>query len=621
MAALPTHASIGFPYNHLHDFTCNVPSVERPAQMVRGAWEIRLIRLRLSKTNNYNAPIQCDLFHATFSEVKRCYEALSYVWADDMGIPHDEIPSPCDISVNGVPFPVTPNLYTALLRLRGRGDGAGRLFWVDQICINQNDATEKSWLVDRMSLIYGYAKQTTIWLGGDADGSFRALFLISRLAEIARLPTREDQVAAVVGGYAARARWAALGKLMERRWWYRTWTVQECVLPRLGSLFVRCGAKEVPWTDFVSAVRLMDGLRDAMPLCVGLVNISPLLELQLGRRRAAARGEDIGDGGGELDSLLEALARYRGRLATDPRDKVYAIMRMARDIRDASEAQRRLLHADYNKPAEDVYTDTARFFVETGKTLEFLGHCRLTRNLACLPSWVPDWSDSSSYPRPLPYFDGLAACADGGPEFQISGTCLAFKGRRMGSVGVLGEPCLEEHVSLPRISELFIAWRAILINYLTAIDTSDEIVEGHVVGVLVAGRGPRKEPLDRGTMDEFVAAYRLWSCQPSATASDADEWPISEAMNAVRFTGSVRRACVGRRVFVSPDGFVGLAPQETAETDFMVSNARGDQFLVLRQTSTVGCTLVGPWYVSRLGDLLSLEQRVFFCSSWHSADC
>lgn len=53
----------------------------------------------------------------------------------------------------------------------------------------------------------------------------------------------------------------------------------------------------------------------------------------------------------------------------------------------------------------------------------------------------------------------------------------------MGSVGVLGEPCLEEHVPLTRISELFISWRAILTNYLTAIDTSDK------VGVLVAGRG------------------------------------------------------------------------------------------------------------------------------------
>ena len=59
----------------------------------------------------------------------------------------------------------------------------------------------------------------------------------------------------------------------------------------------------------------------------------------------------------------------------------------------------------------------------------------------------------------------------------------------MGSVGVLGELCLEAHVSLTRISELFIAWRAILTNYLTTIDTSDKVIECHVVGVLVAGRG------------------------------------------------------------------------------------------------------------------------------------
>ena len=56
----------------------------------------------------------------------------------------------------------------------------------------------------------------------------------------------------------------------------------------------------------------------------------------------------------------------------------------------------------------------------------------------------------------------------------------------------------------------------------TAISTPENVAEDYMVRVLVAGRGPRKEPLDPGTMDEFVAAHRLWSGQMSATASGAD---------------------------------------------------------------------------------------------------
>jgi len=598
-------------YTPLRDSTSESPSTSRPTQIVHGAWEIRLIRLHPSKTAH--SPIHCDLFHATFSNAKRSYEALSYVWADDTGIPPDEVPNPCEITVNGAPFPVTPNLHAALQRLRGRAED--RVLWVDQICINQLDPGEKNWQVDRMSLIYGYAKQTTIWLGGDADGSFRALFLVSGLARAERLhgATLEERVAAVVGGgFAEPARWKSLGKLMERKWWCRTWTVQECVLPRLGSLVLRCGMVEIPWTDLVAAVRMMDGLREVMPLCVGMVSVKPVLELQLGRRRAAARGEEKGDGA-ELDSLLEALARYRRRLATDPRDKVYAIMRMARDVRDASDAANRsLLRVDYSKPAEEVYTDTARFMAETGKALEFLGHCRLTKNLGSLPSWVPDWSDSNSYPRPFPTSgSGLDVDFGRASDFQVVGRSLVVKGSRLGDVDILGEHCVEEHVSPMKVSEPFVAWRAILMDSgsLSFAEIVEEDTDEHFIRVLVANRGSRNEPLDRGSTDEFLHAYRLWSSRTEAfTGPGTDGWPISEAMKVVGFLGSVRRACVGRRIFVSQKGgFVGLAPRETVEGDFVISSSLTDSklFLVLRETSVNSAefVLVGTWYVYAQSDL------------------
>jgi hypothetical protein len=53
------------------------------------------------------------------------YTALSYVWGDST-VPHP-------ISVNGMLFPVTSNLYSALTHLRD--EKIQQTLWVDAICI------------------------------------------------------------------------------------------------------------------------------------------------------------------------------------------------------------------------------------------------------------------------------------------------------------------------------------------------------------------------------------------------------------------------------------------------------------------------------------------------------
>ena len=162
-----------------------------------------------------------------------------------------------------------------------------------------------------------------------------------------------------------------------------------------------------------------------------------------------------------------------------------------------------------------------------------------------------------------------------------------------------------------KVSEPFVAWRAILMgsSSLSFAEIVEEDTDEHFIRVLVANRGSRNEPLDRGSTDEFLHAYRLWSSRTEAfTGPGTDGWPISEAMKVVGFLGSVRRACVGRRIFVSQKGgFVGLAPRETVEGDFVISSSLTDSklFLVLRETSVNSAefVLVGTWYVYAQSDL------------------
>lgn len=59
-----------------------------------------------------NAWIECELFDYSLSEMsdgKHLYEALSYVWGSDR--------KSRSIALNNCDFPVTENLYTALLYL------------------------------------------------------------------------------------------------------------------------------------------------------------------------------------------------------------------------------------------------------------------------------------------------------------------------------------------------------------------------------------------------------------------------------------------------------------------------------------------------------------------------
>ncbi|OTA97989.1 hypothetical protein M426DRAFT_31926, partial [Hypoxylon sp. CI-4A] len=98
-------------------------------------------------------PIECRLV------VRNLYddgilEALSYVWGKDM--------APEPITVDHKSFKVTKNLYGILPNLR-RPDTT-REIWVDAICINQTDTTEKTEQVKLMREIYTRAKSTVIWL-------------------------------------------------------------------------------------------------------------------------------------------------------------------------------------------------------------------------------------------------------------------------------------------------------------------------------------------------------------------------------------------------------------------------------------------------------------------------
>ncbi|PMD30940.1 HET-domain-containing protein, partial [Hyaloscypha variabilis F] len=93
--------------------------------------------------------------------ILKVMEALSYTWG---------VPTPAKIirfrDEAGRTLAVSPNLHDALVGLRQtntcRSDG--RIMWIDQLCINQQDNDEKSKQVQMMGAIYSKASRVIIWL-------------------------------------------------------------------------------------------------------------------------------------------------------------------------------------------------------------------------------------------------------------------------------------------------------------------------------------------------------------------------------------------------------------------------------------------------------------------------
>lgn len=122
---------------------------------------IRLLRL-LPSTGKTD-PIQCEIFDTILDEATALpYEALSYVWGNTQ--------DGRVIEVGQSTLRIGRNLFEALQALRASSPTASRTIWVDAICINQADVTERAQQVRIMWKIYSGATRTTVWLGpADAD--------------------------------------------------------------------------------------------------------------------------------------------------------------------------------------------------------------------------------------------------------------------------------------------------------------------------------------------------------------------------------------------------------------------------------------------------------------------
>lgn len=303
------------------------------------------------------------------------YEALSYTWGTDQSQRIVRIVSEETVSS----LQIQHNLDIALRYLRSLHES--RVLWVDAVCINQKNISERDRQVTRMGDIYRYASKVIAWVGPESATSGLAL---STLDDIGR------QVTCLTDGYRfptpgcahptwfkTRAEipyredaWEAIMHLAERPWFERLWVTQEIQLASPGSI-LQCGKDNILWCYFRNATSCLY-VKSQPSMKVLHTRIEKIYRFTWPLRNK---------------KFLDLINTTYERICVDPRDKIYGLLGLASPRLLSS------VRPNYTFPVAAVYQDAFFAMLEETQSLDALGYCVLgDTTVHGLPSWVPDWS-------------------------------------------------------------------------------------------------------------------------------------------------------------------------------------------------------------------------------------
>ena len=340
------------------------------------------IRLLSFSTGHGTELLSCTLHHALLTPDLH-YEALSYTWGDETAT--------MEIIVNGKKTRIRRNLYKALLQFREKHTEHDRL-WVDALCIDQDNISERNEQVKRMRQIYRYAHQIIVWLGVEKEDSDLAMELAIDFESNAESVAWVSQSLAQPGSYM---HWKALGRLLDsfnRPYWRRLWVVQEIISARKCEVYCGYHATTLQALDkigdaFDEAMRLWP-TEKILPDHQKLTDLTPL----------GASGPWLMSNAVKRDEtcpFYDLQWYFLWNRCQDPRDKVYALASLS----EIAPSNERTLHIDYSQSVNQVFGDAARAVIKSKDRLDVLCLCgsqadppqnRPHQEEAALPSWVPD---------------------------------------------------------------------------------------------------------------------------------------------------------------------------------------------------------------------------------------
>ncbi|CAF3537035.1 unnamed protein product [Fusarium graminearum] len=320
------------------------------------------------------------------------FEALSYEWKGKVGT----VPTRC----GGDRILVTPNCYAALETLRSETET--RTLWIDAICINQQDISERGVQVSMMYEIYSKATSVLMWIGEEEYASslaFASIPILSRATKevqesldikpkptdfvdrhlLLALPKIQDIMEKTK---AVPEIWQAWHKLYRRSYFTRAWVFQEMLLAGSRGIVI-CGTRQSSWDAFKSALQAYSALQ--MDYCASM--------------DAIIVNDTYFCLAGCLSFQVALWAMSRCEVG-DPRDKVFAALGLAFGSRKRKKDSQPVQapKEDYNKSVEEIYIHANRYIISDDggdglwALLDPINQSIATGGRITLPSWVYDFS-------------------------------------------------------------------------------------------------------------------------------------------------------------------------------------------------------------------------------------
>lgn len=270
------------------------------------------------------------------------------------------------------------------------------ILWVDAVCIDQLNVDERNVQVQAMTRIYNQAYEVAVWLGSEAEESSSALNFLREINTLNIMPSRDQKLRETFKDPGRLSQLQAVVCLFERDYWNRLWVVQEVHSAK--KIKVHCGSTSLPWTYFTTSSSLFRlHLNNLATLMQEKVSATGYTWATILSNHGPARLWDMRED--SPTKLLPYLIFHRSKACADARDKVFGLLGVL------SLHERSQIIVDYSMSIREVYTNVVEYVLRTTRRLDVICasiHFPWHQSPKALPTWVPDWSQTSAQP-PISY--------------------------------------------------------------------------------------------------------------------------------------------------------------------------------------------------------------------------
>ena len=238
-----------------------------------------------------------------------------------------------------------------------------------------------------MQNIFRGACQVLIWLGEAYEDAYFTFETANRhnkriqeyIGPAASEPNIGEQ-------FTCDQQWLMFIQFYERAWLIRLWVIQEVTLARRVSVI--CGQLVVGWQHLsYASYSIMCNLgRKVILTSLARSSLTNIYYIAMLSSRKI--GAQVGYGERQ-ESLATLVSRHRVCHATDPRDRIFALLGVSTSVLAVA------FPVDYTKSTAAIYTDFALYTMREDANMDIPSACcPPSTSTSCLtfPSWVPDWT-------------------------------------------------------------------------------------------------------------------------------------------------------------------------------------------------------------------------------------